>query len=600
MGSLIDGYRNETEQLNAERIPQAVLLFLLFVGGAGACEYFFYPDDFPKWLVFYGLEVAVCVPLVALRGPLQRRHRLQPVNIAAWVMLSLLMHGFTAATHTPLELLAIGGVCLMAGASLLLPWGARGQAIVGGASVAAFALTLSLHEPASVPSAYLLFAMCTGAIISILGAHSLDLHRFAIFRETTLREAEVSISQHLVTVAKEITGSLDAPNAVDRTAEAIRAALDCDWCLVIVHEGGRKACVIAGCAGPVPAAFTELRGIEFGSGTFPFIDRVLAEHSVEINDPAEADASTMAFMRNERIHALLASSLTRSAEVVGLLIAGTRPETGAFSAHAARLFRGVAPHAASALTNIRLLADLRRADQLKSEFLSTMSHELRTPMNVVIGYTDLLLDEAFGTLQGEQRPVLSRLRDNAYSLLELINATLEVNRIEAGRARLELCDVSLRQLLTEVQRDVGHLPRQPGVVLQWDVSANDRTLRTDPAKFRIILRNVIGNALKFTEQGAVTVRVVEEPAAGWLNIHVHDTGPGIHPDDLPHIFGMFRQAHQNNHRGGVGLGLYIVKRFAEQLGGQISVTSSLGSGSTFRLSLPTGLGRADLQVGAAA
>jgi two-component system sensor histidine kinase BarA len=291
-------------------------------------------------------------------------------------------------------------------------------------------------------------------------------------------------------------------------------------------------------------------------------------------------------MRHWDCQLLQAARLSRGGEAVGILVVGTRQGAGRDDAAARQLFRGISAHAAIALNNVRLIKDLRQADQLKSDFLSTMSHELRTPLNVIIGYADLLLDGAFGSVESEQQQVLSRVSENAHSLLELISATLEVNRIEAGRARLQLREVSLRRLVNELQHETGHLPHHAGVGVFWEGPAQDLKLRTDPSKLKIIVKNLVGNALKFTERGRVVVRVAFDRRVGQVTVQVHDTGMGIAPEDLPHIFSMFRQGEGKNQFGGVGLGLYIVKRFVEQLGGKVGVRSIQGEGSTFHLSLP--------------
>jgi signal transduction histidine kinase len=253
------------------------------------------------------------------------------------------------------------------------------------------------------------------------------------------------------------------------------------------------------------------------------------------------------------------------------------------------LFRGLTQHIAIALNNVRLVGDLRRANDLKSDFLSTMSHELRTPLNVIIGYTDLLRDEAFGAVAFEQQEVLGRLRTNAHSLLELINATLEVNRIEAGRSIVQLREIDLRQLVSELQHEAEQLPRQNGVALRWELPRTSDLVRTDPMKLKIVLRNLIGNALKFTKRGTVVVQVGFDQRGKLLDVAVRDTGPGIDPEELPKIFDMFHQAPGGANAGGVGLGLYIVKRFVDLLGGRVSATSSLGEGSGFRVSVPAGV-----------
>jgi signal transduction histidine kinase len=444
-----------------------------------------------------------------------------------------------------------------------------------------------------INGAYLLFPVSAGALLSVAGARYLDLHRLAIFREATLREAEAQVSRGLVGIAKEINGSLDAADVLDRITAAIRSALGCDWTSIMLRDERREVFRLVATSGPVPAALRQLEGIDFGSGAFPLVDRLLAQHYVEIGQIEEADPATASFMRHWDCRSLLAARLSRGGEAVGILVAGTKRETGGVDEITRQLFRGIAEHAAIALNNVRLIEDLRQADRLKSDFLSTMSHELRTPLNVIIGYADLLLDGAFGAIESDQQQVLGRVSENAHSLLELISATLEVNRIEAGRARLQLREVSLRRLINELQHDTGHLPRHPGVSLLWEGPGPDVKLRTDPSKLKIILKNLVGNALKFTEHGHVVVRTAYDRRAEQVNVQVQDTGAGIAPHDLPHIFVMFRQGDGKHQHSGVGLGLYIVKRFVEQLGGRISVRSKLGEGSTFQMSIPAAVAAAD-------
>ena len=320
---------------------------------------------------------------------------------------------------------------------------------------------------------------------------------------------------------------------------------------------------------------------------------LLVERVLSTRDPTliedDADPAIAGLMQRCETRALLGAALMRRDRTSGVLLTGTNGATGHFSARGRELFRGVAQHVAIALNNVRLVNDLKRANNLKSEFLSTMSHELRTPLNVIIGYADLLRDEAFGPVAGEQPEVLGRLRDNAHSLLELINATLEVNRLEAGHGGVSLREMDLRTLLSELQHETDQIPRQPGVALRWDLPRTSDLVRTDPVKLKIVVRNLIGNALKFTKRGAVSVNVQLDMRARQLDVQVRDTGIGIDPEQLPKIFDMFHQAPTDASTAGVGLGLYIVKRFVDLLGGRISASSKLGEGSVFRLSLPAGL-----------
>jgi signal transduction histidine kinase len=253
------------------------------------------------------------------------------------------------------------------------------------------------------------------------------------------------------------------------------------------------------------------------------------------------------------------------------------------------MMRGIAQQAAMALENARLVTDLRQADRMKSEFVATMSHELRTPLNIILGYTELLLDGAFGSLNEEQADTIDRVRQQSNDLLSLINATLDVNRLEAGGMPLEVEEFRFGPLLDELRAQIDPLPRNAGVDLHWNLRA-DGTLRSDPKKIKIILRNLITNALKFTDQGYVEISV-DHVSGGIAEILIRDTGIGIPDDQVNSIFGMFHQVQlPSRQSSGVGLGLYIVRRFVELLRGQIDVETKIGEGTTFRVRLPD-LGR---------
>jgi len=204
----------------------------------------------------------------------------------------------------------------------------------------------------------------------------------------------------------------------------------------------------------------------------------------------------------------------------------------------------------------------------------------------MIGYTEMLRDDATGDLSREQRWLVERLDARSRELLELIEATLQVGRFEVGCGMVEVAPVPLDALLTTLEGSTEGLPRSPQVQLVWMPVTASGTVATDRAKVALVVRNLVSNALKFTDAGAVTVRV--QPEADRLLFEVADTGIGIAPDQLPFIFDMFRQVDTapTHRRGGVGLGLYIVKQFVDRLGGTIDVESAPGRGTTFRVSLP--------------
>jgi signal transduction histidine kinase len=233
----------------------------------------------------------------------------------------------------------------------------------------------------------------------------------------------------------------------------------------------------------------------------------------------------------------------------------------------------------------QLVAAFENANRLKSEFVASMSHELRTPLNVIIGYTSLLADGVFGTVSDGQSDGLARVRRSAAELLDLVNATLDISRLEAGGLPVTATPVDVGALLAELECELEPLV-PAGVRYRWGSDVEPAAISADRAKLKTIVKNLAGNALKFTQQGEVEV------TAAWANdvltLSVRDTGIGIPPEQRPFLFERFRQGDGSTTRrfGGIGLGLYIVRRFVEALGGAVDVDSTPGRGSTFTVRLP--------------
>jgi signal transduction histidine kinase len=219
-----------------------------------------------------------------------------------------------------------------------------------------------------------------------------------------------------------------------------------------------------------------------------------------------------------------------------------------------------------------------------------MSHELRTPLNIIMGYSDLLLSGAFGDLTNDQTNILKRVDSNANELHELITSTLDVGRLESGQVPLQLQTVHLPVLLAEIAGEVQERCQEKGLQFSSAISPHLPPLETDPLKLKVVIKNLLGNAVKFTETGSVSVAA--HPQNEGIEICVSDTGIGIAPDALSIIFEPFRQleSHLTRRHGGVGLGLYIVRRMLELLGGTVQVESVVGQGSTFRVRIPTIIG----------
>ncbi|MBA2849139.1 response regulator [Thermosulfuriphilus ammonigenes] len=234
--------------------------------------------------------------------------------------------------------------------------------------------------------------------------------------------------------------------------------------------------------------------------------------------------------------------------------------------------------------------EIEEANRLKSEFLSNMSHELRTPLNAVLGMARLMLDEAAGPLTERQREYLEVIIRNGNSLLELINDILDLNRIESGKIDISFAEFSLDDLLKDVESSIRPLAEKKNLRFILSSQEAPKTIVTDQKRLRQILINLLSNAVKFTEEGEVElkIRFKEGPERDFVCFEVRDTGIGIPPGQEKVIFEAFRQINGSITRkyGGSGLGLHIVKKLTELLGGEISVRSQPGKGSVFSLTLP--------------
>ena len=230
------------------------------------------------------------------------------------------------------------------------------------------------------------------------------------------------------------------------------------------------------------------------------------------------------------------------------------------------------------------------ASEAKSVFLASMSHELRTPLNAIIGYSEMLQEEAEDLGQAALVPDLEKIHDAGRHLLGLINQVLDLSKIEAGKMDLFLETFDIAPMIQDVLGTIQPLVEKNANTLHLDHADNLGAMRADLTKVRQALFNLLSNACKFTERGTITLGVVREMGDGgaWINFRVTDTGIGMTPEQVGKLFQTFAQADASTTRkyGGTGLGLSISRQFCQMMGGEISVESAVGQGSTFTIRLP--------------
>jgi PAS domain S-box-containing protein len=411
---------------------------------------------------------------------------------------------------------------------------------------------------------------------------------------TTRRIAEERLRQEgiiaatLAHVGTEIIGSLSRPRALPRLCQLAAEALGGDRVVMWFLDPEFDAFIPTANYGSPPERWEAMRVVRIAREVFLQWHAGLAEGEPIFASHERVSGSAPPLLRTmvPDMKHFAAIPLLRGGHVNGAMIVGFNHQAEEPGEVQARIAKGIAQLATLALENARLVDELDRANQLKSEFVATMSHELRTPLNVILGYDTLLRDGAMGELSREQSQTIERIHENALQLLSLVTATLDMSRLEAGQVHVDIQRVDLADIMAEIEAQLRDFRPKPGVRFEWHVAADLPHLHTDPVKLKVIVTNLVSNALKFTAAGQVSA--VANAADGYLQIEVTDTGIGIAPSAQAAIFEAFRQGdHSIGARyGGVGLGLYIVRRLVEILGGTIGVESQEGVGSRFRVRLP--------------
>ena len=227
--------------------------------------------------------------------------------------------------------------------------------------------------------------------------------------------------------------------------------------------------------------------------------------------------------------------------------------------------------------------------RLKSEFLNQVSHELRTPLAVIIGYIECLTDGLYGQVENRHHDILQIVAKQSAHLKNMIDQILIYSRLEASKQPLRIEEFSPVNVLLDLRDTFDFLCAQKGLQLKWELPRTAPEMKNDPQRFKEIASNLLQNAVKYTDHGLIIVMLHESKAPDSIVLEVSDTGVGIPANALSSVFDPFIQVHKTStehSRGGIGLGLSIVKKHIEQMNGKIAVESELGKGSKFKITFP--------------
>lgn len=581
-----------------QRVATAAAVMAVLYGFADILVDGFQVED----ALFYGtlLAISAAGSLAAARVPPRRLgHWMFALDLAfSLVQLTRLAVPTTSSSGTvlfySLKMLALG---------LVLPWSRRLHAVSIAVALVACALALALRNVVmDVPvEVHHLVGPPLAGLLSWFGGAALERTRRQLHErtehlaasETRLRslpaerEADAGVAEALARVGRVVVGAINKPGLLERLAEVSARVLDADFGHVLLHDPADDAYFVAAGWGDPADQWEAIRMMRFPRAALPRVHETLDETGLFQSGPDFARPLLPPdLQRSVGVTLAMVVQLRHEGVPLGLVAVGFRGRREPFSAQQQRIARGVARVASLGLANASLFDELERAHRIKDDFVASMSHELRTPLNVILGYQALLLDGEFGPLSAEQAETLARVQASSVQLLDMVSAILDLSRLEADRVETAMAPIDVGAFFAELRALPIDAAGDAAVAIEWHVAPGLPPLISDVAKLRVVVRNLLANAVKFG--GGGTVRVTARGDDDGVEISVADEGIGIAPEVLEAIFEPFRQADASiaARFGGVGLGLHIARRLVDVLGGTITVASQPGHGATFSVRLP--------------
>jgi len=411
---------------------------------------------------------------------------------------------------------------------------------------------------------------------------------------------------------RELARSVEELRALEQVTQAVNSSVDLETVLAtIVAKATQLSGTEAGAIYVLDDAAQEFRlrstyGLDDGIvaelkdshiriGQTAMSEAAARRVPIQVPDIQNDPSATIDVIIRAGFRALLFVPLLGAERIVGALVV-RRKQPGEFPKTTVELLQTFAAQSVLAFQNARLFSEIEKksqqletANQHKSQFLANMSHELRTPLNAIIGYSEILQEDVADLGRDNLVPDLRKIEGAGRHLLSLINDILDLSKVEAGRMDIFLEDVEIVPLLEEVRAIIVPLAEKNGNAVEYRVADNLGSMRTDRTKLKQSLLNILSNANKFTENGRVTL-VTERIENGQTAVRfaISDTGIGMSEEQLGRLFQAFTQAETTTSQkyGGTGLGLVITRNFCQLLGGDVTVASKPGEGSTFTITLP--------------